>query len=172
MSTAAPHITEPMTMATDYILTALAVFFTVSLLLEARSRSKRPAYLWVWAFTVSAIAALAGGTAHGFKLYLDEANHALIWSFTVVSLGLTVVFLLVAGIYSALRPTTTRVEHRKTGHRWLKRGIYISLAGVLIQMSGWSVHEHFNHNDIYHVIQMFGLYCFYRGAMFLHDLVD
>jgi uncharacterized membrane protein len=172
MSTAAPYITEPMTMATDYVLTVLALIFAVSLLLKAGSRGEKPVYLWVWAFSVAAVAALAGGTAHGFKLYLGEANHALIWGFTVVSIGLTVFFLLVAGIYSALRPTTTRPEHRKVGHRWLKWGLTISLAGVLIQMSGWSLHEHFNHNDIYHVVQTFGLYCFYRSAMFLHDLID
>ena len=172
MSTPAPHITEPMTMATDYLLSVLALTIAVSLLLKVGSRGRKPVFLWVWAFSVTAVAALAGGTAHGFKLYLGEANHAVIWSFTVLSIGLTVFSLLVAGVYSALCPTTTRSEPRKVGHRWLKRGLYISLAGVLIQTSGWSFHEHFNHNDIYHVVQMFGLYCFYRGALFLHDLAD
>ena len=39
-----------------------------------------------------------------------------------------------------------------------------------MQQSGWSLAEHFNHNDLYHVIQMVGLYCFYRGALALHEL--
>jgi len=172
MSEAAPHITEPMTMATDYVLAVLALLFAVSLLLKTAPRERKPVYLWVLAFAAAAVAALAGGTAHGFRLYLGEANHAVLWNFTVVSIGLTVFFLLVAGIYSARCPTTTRPERRKMGHGWLKWGLMVSLAGVLIQMSGWNVHRSFNHNDIYHVVQMFGFYCLYRGAMFLHDLVD
>ncbi len=28
-----------------------------------------------------------------------------------------------------------------------------------------SLHQHVNQNDIYHVIQMGGLYCLYRGAL-------
>jgi hypothetical protein len=156
-------------MATDYVLTVLGLMFAVSLLLRVGSRGGKPVYLWVLAFSVVAVAALAGGTAHGFKLFLGEANHAVIWNVTVVSIGLTVVLLIVAGVCSALHPTTTHLEHRKAGHRWLKRGLVISLVGVLIQVSGFSLHEHFNHNDLYHVVQMFGLYCFYRGALYLHD---
>jgi len=163
-----PHITEPMTMATDYVLTVLGLVFAGSLLLRG-FRGGKPVYLWVVAFSVAAVAALAGGTAHGFKLYLGETNHAVIWNVTVVTIALTVILLIVAGVYSALNPTTTILEHRKAGHGWLKKGLVISLVGVLIQVSGWSLHEHFNHNDLYHVVQMFGLYCFYRGALYLHD---
>jgi Family of unknown function (DUF6962) len=29
--------------------------------------------------------------------------------------------------------------------------------------------RHFNHNDLYHVIQMVGMYVFYKGAILLRD---
>lgn len=36
-------------------------------------------------------------------------------------------------------------------------GVFLSFAGTLIQMSGFGFHQHFNHNDIYHVVQMFSI---------------
>jgi hypothetical protein len=161
-----------MTMATDYVLTLLALVFATLLLRKAGASRRKSIRLWVVAFLVAAVAALAGGTAHGFRLYLGEANHAVIWNITVVSIGLTVLLLIIAGVHSAKNPTTTRLERRKTGHRWLEWGVAVSLAGALIVLSGLSLHPHFNHNDIYHVVQMVGFYCFYRGASFLHDLVS
>ena len=37
-------------------------------------------------------------------------------------------------------------------------------AGAMVQASGFRLHEHFNHNDLYHVIQMVALVLLYRGA--------
>lgn len=44
-------------------------------------------------------------------------------------------------------------------------GILVSLAGAGIQASGFSIHKHFNHNDIFHVIQMIGYLLMYQGGM-------
>jgi hypothetical protein len=46
----------------------------------------------------------------------------------------------------------------------------VTLAGVAVQLGGWGLHTHFNHNDIYHLVQMAGLYCLYRGALKLDGL--
>ncbi len=40
---------------------------------------------------------------------------------------------------------------------------------ALAQASGVALHRHFNHNDLYHVIQMAALYAFYRGGALLVD---
>jgi len=48
-------------------------------------------------------------------------------------------------------------------------GILVSFAAAIIQRSGLTLHRHFNHNDLYHVIQIVGLYYLYRGAMLLKD---
>jgi hypothetical protein len=170
MSYPDPHVTEPMTMITDYLLAGFAAALALLLLRKARRERLASVFLWVLAFFVATVAALAGGTAHGFKLYLGEANHAVIWRITVVSIGLTALLMLIAGIRSAIRPTTTVSERRRRGHQWLKRGLLVSIIGLLLLQRRWGLHEHFNHNDIYHLIQMVGIYFFYRGAVLLHDL--
>ena len=171
MPNPAPHITEPMTMVTDYLMTALCVVLAVELLRKAGPSRRSSVALWATSFLVAAAAALAGGTAHGFKLYLGE-GHAIIWKVTICSIGLTALLMLIAGIRSAKWPTTTDRARRKAGHQWLKAGLVASAAGVLIQRIGIGFHEHFNHNDIYHLVQMAGIYFFYRGALSLHDLID
>ncbi|MGM0594497.1 MAG: DUF6962 family protein [Pseudomonadota bacterium] len=65
------------------------------------------------------------------------------------------------------------------GYAWWRRpsgnekffviGIAVSVLAAAVQASGFSLHEHFNYNDLYHVIQMVGLYFLYRGARELTD---
>ena len=52
---------------------------------------------------------------------------------------------------------------------WVVAGILVSSAASLIQQSGFSLHQHFNHNDIFHVIQMLALWLLYRGGRLLDD---
>ena len=53
------------------------------------------------------------------------------------------------------------------GAKLIAVGILISFAAAAVQRSGFTLGRHFNHNDIYHVIQLIGLYFFYRGAILL-----
>ena len=50
---------------------------------------------------------------------------------------------------------------------WVVSGILVSFVAAAIQQSGIRLHEHFNHNDLYHVVQMFGVYLLYRGGKLL-----
>ncbi len=43
-------------------------------------------------------------------------------------------------------------------------GILLSVIGTGIQMSGFGFHKHFNHNDIYHVIQMAAIYLMFKSV--------
>lgn len=43
-------------------------------------------------------------------------------------------------------------------------GLAVSVAAALVQRSGVALHEHFNHNDLYHVVQMAGTWLLYRGG--------
>jgi hypothetical protein len=52
---------------------------------------------------------------------------------------------------------------------WLIAGVAVSLIAGLVQARRVALHRHFNHNDLYHVIQMVGLYMFYRGGVMLVD---
>ncbi len=46
----------------------------------------------------------------------------------------------------------------------------MSAIGIALMVTKVSIHQHFNYNDLYHLIQMLGLWCFYRGALILHGL--
>jgi len=47
--------------------------------------------------------------------------------------------------------------------RWIAAAALVTLAGSAVQQSGFALHRHFNHNDLYHVIQMGAAWLFYRG---------
>jgi hypothetical protein len=53
----------------------------------------------------------------------------------------------------------------QAGPRWMIAGVLVSIVAAVVQQSGWSMHQHFNHNDLYHVIQAFGVWLLYRGAL-------
>lgn len=50
---------------------------------------------------------------------------------------------------------------------WIIAGILVSFAAAGIQLSGFTLHKHFNHNDLYHVVQMLAMYLLYRGGKLL-----
>jgi MFS family permease len=154
-------------MLTDYALALLCIFFAGSL--QRRAEGRRVG-LWVAAFLATALAALAGGTAHGFRIPLGEW-WALIWRITVIAIAAASALLVAAGTRSALRPQAQDDKARE-GVLWLKRGIAVSLLGLAVLLGRLAPHPDFNYNDLYHVIQMGGLYCLYRGAVLLHGLTE
>ena len=157
-------------MLTDYALAAVCLYFAAALWGGSRRAGGRRVGLWIPAFLVTALAALAGGTAHGFRLSLGETWDS-VWTITVWSIGASSVLLITAGVRSVLRSQVRDATQRSEGIRWLERGIVISLVGLAVLAAKLSLHEHFNQNDLYHLIQMGGLYCLYRGAAHLHNLV-
>lgn len=50
---------------------------------------------------------------------------------------------------------------------WIVAGIGVSVVAGAIQGLGIAPHRHFNHNDLYHVVQIGALWLLYRGGMFL-----
>jgi hypothetical protein len=61
------------------------------------------------------------------------------------------------------------VRRRAPGMAWLIVGVLVSLVAGMAQARRLALHRHFNHNDLYHVIQMAALYAFYRGGALLVD---
>jgi hypothetical protein len=163
------QITEPITMLTDYVLAVLCVVFAVTIWRSARRGGGRRIGVWVAAFVVTGLAAAFGGTAHGFRVPLGE-TWGLVWAVTVALIGVGSFLLVGAGVRSALRSEARGPTERTTGLRWLKRGVVVTLGALVILVGRVSLHEHFNHNDLYHVVQMAGLYCLYRGVQWLHAL--
>jgi hypothetical protein len=53
------------------------------------------------------------------------------------------------------------------GAPWIVAGVLLSLAGAAAQWKGWGLHRHFNHNDLFHVVQMAAACLFFRGGMLM-----
>jgi len=66
--------------------------------------------------------------------------------------------LLLVGLYAANEP-------RARASVWLYAAVGLSVAGALIQRLRIAPSTAFNHNDLYHVVQMVSLVCFYRTAV-------
>lgn len=52
---------------------------------------------------------------------------------------------------------------------WLIAGVAVSVLAAAIQQLGWAPHRHFNHNDLYHVVQAGAVWLLYQGARRLPD---
>jgi hypothetical protein len=52
---------------------------------------------------------------------------------------------------------------------WALAGIAVSAAAAAVQFFRVALHEHFNHNDLYHLVQIAGMVLFYRGGKLLRD---
>jgi len=64
----------------------------------------------------------------------------------------------------------TRRLQGDAGHRgFISGGIAVSIAAALVQQSGISLHTHFNHNDLMHVVQMGAVWLLYQGGRRLRD---
>lgn len=50
---------------------------------------------------------------------------------------------------------------------WILAGILFSLIAGAVQVKGIKLHRHFNHNDLYHIIQIGAIFCFFRGGLLL-----
>ncbi len=61
------------------------------------------------------------------------------------------------------------ISRRAVSAPWLIGGVLVSFLAAGVQFNEIALHQHFNHNDLYHVIQMGGMYLFYRGALVLKD---
>ena len=56
------------------------------------------------------------------------------------------------------------VRHRLPAAPWIIAAVVITFIGAAVQQSGIALHRHFNHNDVFHVIQIVSLVFFYQGC--------
>lgn len=94
------------------------------------------------------------GIYAGWMLFHD----AFLW----VIVDYVPAMLAVAVLMIAARRTTP-------GARWIAAGVLVSFLGAGIQAAGLAPHPHFNHNDLYHVVQMIATWLLYRGGLQLRD---
>ena len=82
--------------------------------------------------------------------------------YVIYNYGMTLAVILLVQIYQG-------VIRKALSAGWIVAGILVSFGGALVQQSGLALHPSFNHNDLYHVIQMVGMGLLYRGAALLQD---
>jgi hypothetical protein len=183
---------EPMTLATDYLLTVAAAVFAIRLW-----RTNR---MWALAFLFTAAGSFFGGTFHGFAQTMHPLAAASLWKATIFSIGLASFFLLAGSghalavvaivklvVYASWMIThdafvwvildygvtlllvgVAQLARRGPSMPWVIGSIVVSVAGALVQQSGFALHRHFNHNDLYHVIQLVALWLLFRGGMLMN----
>ncbi len=149
-------ITEPTTMLTDYFMGTVALVFGISLW-RLNSRGPWTRLFWPIGFFSGAVASILGGTFHGFAAHQSPALHAALWNITMFLIGASSSFMISAALSGPL-------ERDGANTRWLWSGLWLSAAGLAIQIAGISLHERFNHNDLYHCVQSVAFYFFYKGA--------
>jgi hypothetical protein len=207
-------IHEPVTVVTDVILSALAVYFAVCSGRQHELLRMNVHLYFSYAFWVVGLGALLGALTHGLGRYLSVAAGRLLWRATLLFLGAAAFCLLLATGYHAFPVRHVHVfewsgvlllvlyaiiifrddrflwavlfytaallivlmvmlydlfSRGLAGSGIVVAGILVSFAAAIIQRSGLTLHRHFNHNDLYHVVQMIGLYYLFRGAMMLQD---
>jgi hypothetical protein len=52
---------------------------------------------------------------------------------------------------------------------WILAGVLVSMLGALFYQGRVSIHPHFGHDDLYHVIQTGAMYLLYRGGLLLRE---
>jgi len=207
-------VTEPMTVATNAVLAALAFVLAVRLAYRAVAEGSAAGGFLAAAFLATGVAALIGALAHGTDPASGAVLRARFWRGALYTTGLVgaasvasvaffaargsmrtailafagiklVVFVrrvarrpefrVAAADYGAalailfLGAAYEIVRRRAPGMAWLIAGVLVSLAAGIVQARKLALHRHFNHNDLYHVIQMAALYAFYRGGALLVD---
>ena len=76
-----------------------------------------------------------------------------------------IVFVIDSGVTFAV----VAALHSWRFNSWILAGLAVSVIAALAQASGAAPHRYFNHNDLYHVIQIAAMVLFYRGARRLTD---
>jgi hypothetical protein len=172
-------ITEPMTMVTDYLLAVAAGWFGWQLWRSGRR-------MWAFAFFATAVASVLGGTYHGLA-------YEPLWKPTVYAAGLASLCLLAGlgrrflifglikfAIYAIWMTNhddfkyviydygTTLLVVAVAGlfrrSWWMVGSVAVAVVAAVVQQSELTIHQHFNHNDLYHIIQIVSLWMLRNSA--------
>ena len=129
----------------------------------------------VYAVGLSMLFAVAGtveGSRPGnnvrYLLHAANATAFAVYAFWMLSHSefVYVIYHYVpAMILVALIQVWAWIDHRAQSAPWLTGGVLVTLIGAAVQQSGFTVHPHFNNNDLYHVIQIAGLYLLNKGCL-------
>lgn len=205
-------INEPVTMLTDYLITVYCLWLVFLIEIKGELNLENPMIIGSLLIGSIGISAFFGGSAHGWKLIMNESKIKSIWILTRLGLGLcTFLFILFAlqisnvsdnlylliliiGIIQLMVNSyivfisdkflftvinylislslifvlklVSYVYSPDIISLWLIGSIGITFIGSFVQVKGISLNDkYFNHNDLYHIIQLPAIYCIYRAVI-------
>ncbi len=195
---------EPATLLTDLLLAACAGGLAWQLR-RCQPADKAAVRSWSLMLGLTAIAALVGGTYHGFAPNFSPSLNILWWRLTLLGLCgaslmaarslvdemvppgrrrpwvvlITGKFVLFAGVVLVhpvfivaisdyglvlLAWTAAACTTSRAWRGWMLGGVGLSVVAALVQQLRWAPTARFNHNDLYHVVQILALVAFYRAG--------
>jgi hypothetical protein len=188
---------EPMTVLTDYALGGVAAWLSILLFRNPQASRRLWALAFAALAAAAFLGGTWHGFLHSALLWKATTLSAGLASFGMVAGSSYAVFsaplrtfILTAALAKLVAYSAWMLGHDAflyvvidTGiafivvaalHLWkwngpILAGVAVSIAGALVQANGFKVHEHFNHNDLYHVIQIAAVVLLYRGARRLAD---
>jgi uncharacterized protein DUF6962 len=107
-------------------------------------------------------ATIIGIAALKLVVYLAWTSRHDDFAAVIVDSGLAL--LAVAALHGS-----SALMGRDAGARAMLTAVVLSLAGAGMQASGIGLPRHFNHNDLFHVVQLAATAAFHRGARVLRD---
>jgi hypothetical protein len=143
-----PAVKQRLWKATQYLMGLAGLAILAAAVVAFADRGARP---WLLA------AALAK-----FAAYAATVSRRDDYSVVVLDYGASMIAL--AGLAA--------VAWARTGAAaapWLIAGVAVSAVAAAVQVRKVTPHPRFNHNDLYHVIQIVALYLFFRGGVLLGD---
>jgi hypothetical protein len=159
----------------------VAFLFTASASLTGGSFHGFAPHHWVWKATVyaiglasffllsGAIVASVNGQAQRILMTLAVAKFMAFatWMIThdnflnvIVDYGASLLLIGALQLYAWMR-------QRAASAPWVLASIVVSVLAAAVQQSRLTLHQHFNYNDLYHVIQLIALWLLYRGGRLL-----
>ncbi|MBI3916944.1 MAG: hypothetical protein HY322_08050 [Betaproteobacteria bacterium] len=208
-------VAEPVTLLTDYALAATTGYLAWKLYQAHDKQVSRRC--WSAGFAALALAALAGGTHHGFAPYFGPALLAATWKFTVYCVGIFGLAMLAGSIIAVCGGAVRRVflataalkflayavvmlgrdafefvvadtggamagllllhgwkatTRNDAASRWVLVAVALSALAAAVQYGRVALHAHFNHNDLYHVIQIAAMVTFYKAGKLMRDAIS
>lgn len=101
-------LSEPMTLATDYLLTVSVSWWGWRLFSASQLSRLRAQRYFALALMAAALAAFFGGTVHGFVTILPLRVHDTLWIMALLSIGLSDLAFLCAAATALLSATPAR----------------------------------------------------------------
>jgi hypothetical protein len=183
---------EPMTLATDYALTIAAAIFAARLWRVHRMWALAFLFTAAGSFfggsyhgfvtSVTPLTAVALWKATVFSIgiasfFLLAGSARVLVPVAIVKLVLYTSWMIVHNDFvwviadygvTLVLVAIVQLVRRERSMPWVLSSIAFSVVAALVQMSRFAPHPRFNHNDLYHLIQLIALWLLYRGGRLMN----